>query len=66
MNLIYGELIKQSTPTPDWARTDKYQLGRTLHGMVEGPAFVRFVEKDARELTVSFDARDWVIMAHVA
>lgn len=66
MNLIYEELIKQSKPTPDWARTDQYQVGLTLHGTVEDPAFVRFVEKVARELTVSFGTHDWVILAHAA
>jgi ATP-dependent DNA helicase RecG len=66
MNLIYEELIKQSKPTPDWARTDQYQVGLTLHGTVGDPAFIRFVEKVAKELTVSFGTHDWVILAHAA
>lgn len=66
MNLIYEELIKQSKPTPDWARTDQYQVGLTLHGTVEDPAFVRFVEKVGKELSVSFGTHDWVILAHAA
>ena len=66
MNLIYEELIKQSKPTPDWARTDQYQVGLTLYGTVEDPAFVRFVEKVAKELSVSFGTHDWVILAHAA
>ena len=39
MNLIYEELIKQSKPAPDFARTDKFQVGLTLHGTVEDPSF---------------------------
>ena len=50
MNLIYEDLIKQSKPSPDFARTDQYQVGLTLHGTVQDPAFVRFVEKVGKEL----------------
>lgn len=39
MNLIFEELIKQSKPTPDFSRTDKYQVSLTLHGTVQDPAF---------------------------
>lgn len=66
MNLIYEELIKQSKPTPDFARTDQYQVGLTLHGTVQDPAFVRFVEKISKETTISFGTHDWTIFAHVA
>lgn len=66
MNLIYEELIKQSKPTPDFSRTDQYQVGLTLHGTVQDPAFVRFVEKVSRETPVNFGTHDWTILAHVA
>jgi ATP-dependent DNA helicase RecG len=66
MNLIFEELIKQSKPTPDFARTDQYQVGMTLHGTVEDPAFVRFVEKVGRETTAFFGTHDWVIFAQAA
>jgi hypothetical protein len=49
MNLIYEELIKQSKPAPDFARTDRYPVGLTLHGTVQDPAFVRFVEEVSKE-----------------
>jgi ATP-dependent DNA helicase RecG len=66
MNLMYEELIKQSKPTPDFSRTDAYQVGLTLHGTVENPAFIRFVEKVGRETTESFGTHDWVIFAQAA
>lgn len=66
MNLIYEELIKQSKPAPDFARTDAYQVGLTLYGTVQDPAFVRFVEKVAKEMTVSFGTHDWLVLASAA
>ncbi len=66
MNLIYEELIKQSKPTPDFARTDQYQVGITLHGTVQDPAFVRFVEKVSKETTAFFGTHDWLIFAQAA
>lgn len=66
MNLIYEELIKQSKPTPDFSRTDQYQVGLTLHGTVQDPAFVRFVEKVSKETTVLFGTHDWLIFALAA
>ena len=66
MNLIYEDLIKQSKPTPDFSRTDSYQVGLTLHGTVQDPAFVRFVERVGKETTFIFGTHDWMILAHVA
>ena len=63
MNLIYEELIKQSKPIPDWTRTDRYQVGLTLHGTVQDPAFVRFVEKVSKETTAFFSTHDWLLMS---
>lgn len=66
MNLIYEELIKQSKPSPDFARTDNYQVGLTLYGTVQDPAFIRFVEKVNKEGTVNFGTHDWMIFALAA
>ncbi len=66
MNLIYEELIKQSKPSPDFARTDQFQVGITLHGTVQDPAFVRFVEKVGKETTAFFDTHDWMIFAQAS
>ena len=63
MNLIYEELIKQSKPAPDFSRTDQYQVGLTLYGTVQDPAFVRFVEKVSKETTAFFSTHDWLLMS---
>lgn len=62
MNLIYEDLIKQSKPAPDFSRTDQYQVGLTMFGTVEDPAFVRFVEKVSKETTAFFHTHDWLLM----
>lgn len=66
MNLIYEELIKQSKSSPDFSRTDQYQVGITLDGTVQDPAFVRFVEKVGKESTAFFGTHDWMIFAQAA
>jgi ATP-dependent DNA helicase RecG len=66
MNLIFEESIKQSKPVPDFARTDKYQVGLTLHGTVQNPDFVRFVEKVGQETTAAFTTRDWLVLDLIA
>jgi ATP-dependent DNA helicase RecG len=66
MNLIFEEAIRQSKATPDFSRTDQYQVGLTLFGTVEDPAFVRFVEKVGRETTAPFSTHDWLVLAAVA
>lgn len=66
MNLIYEELLKQSKPTPDFARTDQYQVGLTLDGTIQDPAFIRFVDKVLRETSAHFSAHDWMLMTAAA
>jgi ATP-dependent DNA helicase RecG len=66
MNLIYEELIKQSKPIPEWTRTDQYQVGMTMNGTVQDPAFVRFVEKVSKETTAVFNTHDWMLLAAAA
>ncbi|MFO0845843.1 MAG: ATP-binding protein [Gemmataceae bacterium] len=66
MNLIYEEAIRQGKPVPDFARTDQYQVGLTLYGTVQDPAFVRFVQKVGQETTKTFNTHDWIVLAGVA
>ncbi len=66
MNLIFEESIRQSKPVPDFSRTDRYQVGLTLFGTVEDPAFVRFVEKVGGATTATFSTHDWLVLASVA
>lgn len=57
---------RSSKPIPDFARTDQYQMGLTLHGTVQNPAFVRFVERVGRDTTAAFNTHDWIVLAFVA
>lgn len=66
MNLIYEEQIKQSKPIPDFSRTDDHQVGLTLHGAVQDPAVIRFVEKVSRETSAVFSTHGWLLMAAAA
>lgn len=66
MNLIFEESIRLSKPVPDFARTDQHQVGLTLHGTVQDPAFIRFVEKVGQEKTKTFTTHDWLVLASVA
>jgi len=65
MNLIFEDAIRQSKPVPDFARTDRYQVGITLYGTVQDPNFVRFLEKIGQEKTATFTTRDWLILEMV-
>src|SRR5690606_13133174 len=40
-----------------------YQVGLTLHGTVQDPAFIRFVEKVSKETTAIFGTHDWLLMS---
>ncbi len=66
MNLIFEEAIRQSKPVPDFRRTDRYQVGITLHGTLRNPHFIRFVEKVGQETTATFDTHDWLILDLIA
>lgn len=62
MNLIYEEAIKHSKPIPDFAQTDQYQVALTLHGTVQDPNFIRFLEKVGNERMAAFRTPDFLIL----
>ena len=65
MNLIFEESIRRGKLPPDFAGTDRYQVNLALHGQVQDPAFVLFLEKISREQGVSFATQDFVVLDHV-
>jgi ATP-dependent DNA helicase RecG len=65
MNLIFEESIRRGKLPPDFAGTDRYQVNLALHGQVQDPAFVLFLEKISREQGVSFSTQDFVVLDHV-
>jgi len=62
MNLIFEESIRQGKLRPDFAGSDRYQVVLTLHGQVQDPRFVRFLEQIGREIQVSFDVHDFLLL----
>jgi len=64
-DMIYGECIRHSKPPPDFSRTDAHFVWLTLHGEIQDPEFLRFLEKVGRETQVSFDTRELLILDHV-
>jgi len=62
MNLIFEDCIRESKPTPDFAGTDQYQVAIALHGTVENPEFLRFLEQVGKEKLASFSTRDWQVL----
>ena len=61
-DLIYGECIRHGKALPDFNRTDEHFVWLTLHGTIQDPAFLRFLEKVGNETQVSFDLEDLLVL----
>jgi len=61
-DLMYGECIRHSKPLPDFTRTDVHFVWLTLHGTVQDPAFLRFLELVGREAQLTFDLEDLLVL----
>lgn len=65
MNRIFETCIKESKPKPDFTNTNAYHVWLTLHGDVQDPKFLRFLEKLGKEQLASFTTRDLLVIDHV-
>jgi ATP-dependent DNA helicase RecG len=65
MNMIYEACIKESKPRPDFTHTDPYHVWLTLHGEVQYPEFLRFLEKLGAERLESFTTQDLLVIDHI-
>lgn len=61
-NRMFEACIRQGKALPDFANTDPWQVSLTLHGQVQDPRFVQFLEKVAQETQWAFDTRDLLIL----
>ncbi len=61
-DLICRECIRQSKPLPDFSRTDAHFVWVTLHGEIQDPEFLRFLEEIGQERTASFSTEDFLII----
>jgi len=61
-DLIYRECIRQGKALPDFRRTDEHFVWLTLHGTVQDPAFLRFLEQVGLEAQASFGLDDLLVL----
>jgi len=57
-DLMFRECVEHSKPLPDLARSGDHSVWVTLHGVVQDPEFLRFLEEIGRERTASFSTED--------
>lgn len=61
-DLIYRECIRQSKPLPDFSRTGEHAVWVTLHGEIQDPEFLRFLEEIGLERSASFTTEDFLVI----
>jgi len=61
-DLIYGDCIRHGKPLPDLSRTDAHFVWLTLHGTIQDPAFLRFLEQLHRETQRHLDLEDLLVL----
>lgn len=59
---MFESCIREGKPLPDFTGTDAYQVSLTLHGQVQDPAFLRFLEKVGRDRLASFSTKDFLVL----
>ena len=64
-NRIYEETIRQSKPLPDFTHTDAYQVSLTLHGQMQDPRFLQFLEKIGSARTALFTTHQLLVLDSV-
>jgi len=62
VDLMFRDSLREGKPRPDFIGTDEHQVQLTLHGEVQDPSFVRFLEDVAKERHVSFSTEDLIIL----
>lgn len=61
-NRMFEQAIRESKALPDFAGTDDYHVFLTLHGEVQDPMFVRFLEQVAKDTGASFLTADLLVL----
>jgi ATP-dependent DNA helicase RecG len=59
---IFTLCVKESKPLPDFTHTDDHQVSVTLNGIVQDPAFLRFLSKVGDERQRSFSVEDFLVL----
>ena len=66
MNLIWESCLRESKPRPDFQGTDAFQVSLTLHGDVQNPRFLRFLERIRTETSYVFSLPDLLVLDAIA
>jgi ATP-dependent DNA helicase RecG len=61
-NRMYEEAIKESKRRPDFSESDDYQVSLTLHGDIQDPRFLRFLQTIGTETINSFTTYDFLVL----
>lgn len=61
-DLIYRQCIRQGKRLPDLSRTDDYSVWLTLHGEIQDPEFLRFLEQVGQERMSSYSTEDFLVI----
>lgn len=61
-DLIFRECIRQSKPLPDFTHTHTHSVWLTLHGEIQDPEFLRFLEEIGHERTATFRTDDFLVI----
>ncbi len=65
MNLMIESAIRQSKPLPSFTGTSAHEVRLTLEGMVNNPAFVRYLERLGDERLRSFSTYDFLVLDYL-
>lgn len=65
MNLMVESAIRQSKPLPSFAGTSAHEVRLTLEGMVDNPAFVRYLERLGDARLRSFSTYDFLAVDYL-
>jgi len=62
LDLMYRTCIQQGKPLPDFSRTSEHSVWVTLHGQVQDPEFLRFLEEVGQERLAVFSTEDFLVL----
>lgn len=62
MNLMFERSIRQGKSLPDLAGTDDFFVVVTLHGHIQDPQFIQFLEKLGQDRLQAFSTQDFLVL----
>lgn len=65
MNLMVESAIRQSKPLPSFAGSSAHEVRLTLEGMVDNPAFIRYLERLGNDRLQSFSTYDFLVLDYL-